>query len=77
MHSVTPAKIGAMQYDLNGFEEIAEGIAYEILHDYVEAYPFDDNTLMILENEPGGTGTVISTMIRLSIKNTRCRTLEW
>jgi len=27
--------------ELSGFEEVAEGLAYEILHDYVEAYPND------------------------------------
>ena len=36
--------------DLSGFEEIAEGLAYEILHDYVEAYPYDENTHLIVEN---------------------------
>jgi hypothetical protein len=38
--------------DLNGFEEIAEGLAYEILHDYVEAYPKDDLSRLILEGGP-------------------------
>ena len=36
--------------DLSGFEEIAEGLAYEILHDFVEAYPYDENTRIILES---------------------------
>ena len=38
--------------DLSGFEEIAEGLAYEILHDFVEAYPYDENTRLILEGGP-------------------------
>ena len=38
--------------DLNGFEEIAEGLAYEILHDYVEAYPNDELSRLILESGP-------------------------
>ena len=38
--------------DLSGFEEIAEGLAYEILHDFVEAYPYDHNTRLILEGGP-------------------------
>ena len=37
---------------LNGFEEIAEGLAYEILHQFVEAYPNDDTSLEILQNGP-------------------------
>ena len=36
---------------LNGFEEIAEGLAYEILHQFVEAYPNDDTSLEILQND--------------------------
>ena len=37
---------------LNGFEEIAEGLAYEILQEYVEAYPHDETSLEILQNGP-------------------------
>jgi hypothetical protein len=37
---------------LNGFEEIAEGLTYEILHQFVEAYPNDDTSLEILQNGP-------------------------
>ena len=33
----------------SGFEESAEGMAYEILHDYVEAYPTDDVSIKTLE----------------------------
>jgi len=38
--------------DLSGFEEIAEGLAYEVLHEYVMAYPKDDLSITILENGP-------------------------
>ena len=38
--------------DLNGFEEIAEGLSYEILHDFVEAFPYDENSRLILEGGP-------------------------
>lgn len=38
--------------DLNGFEEIAEGLAYEVLHDYVEAYPSDEVSVQVLEKGP-------------------------
>jgi hypothetical protein len=38
--------------DLSGFEEIAEGLSYEILHDYVEAYPNDELSRTVLENGP-------------------------
>jgi len=34
---------------LSGFEETAEGLAYEILHDYIEAYPNDDLSTSIIE----------------------------
>ena len=34
---------------LSGFEESAEGMAYEILHDYVEAYPTDEVSLKTLK----------------------------
>ena len=37
---------------LNGFEEIAEGLAYEILQEYAEAYPNDETSLEILQNGP-------------------------
>ena len=35
--------------ELSGFEENAEGLAYEILHDYVEAYPNDEVSIETLE----------------------------
>jgi len=35
--------------ELYGFEEGAEGLAYEILHDYVEAYPSDELSEDIVE----------------------------
>ncbi len=38
--------------DLSGFEEIAEGLSYEILHDFVEAFPYDENTRLILDGGP-------------------------
>ena len=34
---------------LSGFEEIAEGIAYEILHDFIKAYPNDPESIIILK----------------------------
>ena len=34
---------------LYGFEESAEGLAYEILHDYIEAYPNDEVSIKILK----------------------------
>ena len=37
---------------LNGFEETAEGLAYEILHKYAEAYPNDETSLEILRGGP-------------------------
>ena len=38
--------------ELDGFEEVAEGLSYEVLHDFVEAYPYDDDTRRILDGGP-------------------------
>jgi hypothetical protein len=34
---------------LSGFEEVAEGMAYEIIHDFIEAYPNDPESIIILK----------------------------
>jgi hypothetical protein len=39
--------------DLSGFEEgLAEGLAFEIMHEFVKAFPNDSATTLLLDNKP-------------------------
>ncbi|MYD51171.1 MAG: hypothetical protein F4W93_06755 [Dehalococcoidia bacterium] len=70
-YTITPDKNWDYDTALSGFEEgIAEGMAFEIVHEYVCSYPSDPATLLLLEERPNQYWSV-GTAFYDAIKNLR------
>ncbi len=70
-YSITTGDAWQYQPDLSGFEEgMAEGLAFDIIHEYVRSYPNDEATIKLLNWRPYQYWSSRTTYYD-SIKNTR------